>query len=72
MTPLAIKMALHYYCQPVDFPGVEHPAQQEIIKYFLATGLLELSEVDNTYCAYCPTDKLCGYVETICSIAVED
>ena len=44
MTPLKIKILLHYYCSFTDYPGSYSPVYREAVKEFVAAGLLERND----------------------------
>ena len=72
MTPLEIKILLHYYCSAEDYPHLSPPAQQDALSYFLRTGYLEKVERSSETPACTPfyraTEKLHIYCEALCKV----
>ncbi len=70
MSPLEIQIALHYHCTREDYRELTPPAQQSIIKKFMAQGFLtKLPDgIDHFDMTYFPTDKLHAYCEALCKV----
>lgn len=68
MTPLEIKIALHYYVCADDYPNLSPPAQQQTIEYFLTSGYLVRNESGESP-QYVGTDKLDAYCKKLCAVS---
>lgn len=72
MTPLQIQILLHYHAYASDYPNLHPPAQQEAVAYFLNSGFLEKTELEENMAAdtpnYRPTEKLHVYCDALCKV----
>lgn len=66
MTPIGIKILLHYWCSPDQFRDGDFspPVVSELLSDFVDAGLLKGNPRDG----YEPTEALGVYVEAVCSV----
>ena len=64
MTPLQIKIALHYHGCADDYPELSYPAQQDALSLFLQEGLL-VKLNDDEKVKYEATERLHVYCEAL-------
>ncbi len=69
MSPLKIKMLLHYYCTNERFPFNDSPAEQEALEYFTENGYLSFDGtvpvVSLNKQKFTATEKLHVYCEAL-------
>lgn len=68
MSPLEIKILLHYYACAGDYPGIEKDSRawQAIIKRFLAEDLLQQAENNACGASYVITPRAQFFVHHLC------
>jgi len=72
MSPLKIKIALHYFWSPRDYPDQTSQADIEALAYFVNDGLLTTNNLDmdngESSVEYEATTKLKAYVEALMKV----
>ena len=74
MSPLELKILLHYHTIAEDYPELSPPAQQSVMKYFVdqeylvETKFPEGEIIPSGAMRYSPTEKLHFFVDFLCSI----